>query len=89
MSVWGRSLPFIEASGWQKVRSCVDSVLGCGSVLLVDSYVLPFLWVVSEEKIVETGCPKSAQEIWHCFVGLEGQGASSLLVGFSWQLGCW
>ena len=49
MTVLGRFLPFIEASGWQNVRSCVDLVLGCGSVLLVDSCVLSFLWVMSEE----------------------------------------
>ena len=49
MSVLGHFLTFIEASGWQKVRSCVGSVLGCGSVLLVGSCVLSFLWVMSEE----------------------------------------
>ena len=35
---------------------------------------------VGEEgrEFVKTGCPKSAQEIWPCFVRLEGQGASLL-----------
>ena len=36
---------------------------------------------------MKTGCPKSAQEIWPCFVGLEGQGASSL--AFVGSLTCW
>ena len=62
-------------------------MLGYKSVLLVDSCVLLFLWVMSEEKMVETGCSKLAQEIWPCYVGPEGQGASSLvLVG---SLTCW
>ena len=37
--------------------------------------------------MVKIGWPKSAQEIWLCFVRLEGQGASLLaLVG---SLTCW
>ena len=35
---------------------------------------------VGEERreLVKTGCPKSAQEIWPCFVRLEGKVASYL-----------
>ena len=39
-NAWVANIIFIE---WQKVRCCVDSVLGCGSVLLIDSCVLSFL----------------------------------------------
>ena len=38
-------------------------------------------------ELVKTGCPKSAQEIWLCFVRLEGQWAS--LLAFVGSLTCW
>ena len=40
-----------------------------------------------QRELVKTGCPKSAQEIWPCFVQLEGQGAS--LLAFVGSLTCY
>ena len=44
---------------------------------------------VGEERreLVESGCPKLAQEIWPSFVRLEGQGAS--LLAFVGSSSCW
>ena len=82
MSVLGRLLSFIEASGWQKVRSCVDSEI---SVLIcaIGSQLCAVVSVGDEWR--ENGgnwLPKVGTGNLALFVGQEG-----LLIGVSWY--CW